>query len=358
MVKQLMKGTEAIAEAAIRGGCRYYFGYPITPQNEIPEYMSVRLPEVGGLFLQAESEVAASNMVYGAAGAGARVMTTSSSPGISLMQEGLSTIAGAELPCVLVNVMRGGPGIGGIQASQGDYFQSVKGGGHGDYRLITYGPASIQEAVDLLYDAFDIAERYRSVVMILADGLIGQMMEPVEMPEFKPETAIVKPKPWAATGWHEGCGRPRAVINSLYIGDGELEALHERLQARYREVEKNEVRSESYCTQDAEYLFVAYGTISRVCRAAIDKLREEGVKAGMVRPISLWPFPSAAIAQVAAQPSVKRVIAVEISAGQMVEDVRLAVNGVKPVDFLGHPGSQFVTYDEAIAFVQQLRKGE
>lgn len=356
MVRQLMKGCEAIAEAAIRGGCRYFFGYPITPQNDIPEYMSVRLPEVGGVFLQAESEVAASNMVYGAAGAGARVMTSSSSPGISLKQEGISTIAGAELPCVVVNVMRGGPGIGGIQASQGDYFQATKGGGHGDYHLIVFGPASIQETVNILYDAFDISDRYRTPVMILADGLIGQMMEPVEMPEFKSTEQIQVDKPWAATGWHEGCGKPRAVINSLYIADGELEALHERLQARYREIEKNEIRFDSYLAEDAEVLLTAYGTIARVCRSAVDELREEGIKAGLFRPISLWPFPSAALAAAAGRASVKQVLAVEISAGQMVEDARLAINGAKPVDFLGHPGSQIATVSEIKERVRALVK--
>ena len=354
--KQLMKGCEAIAEAALRGGCRYFFGYPITPQNDIPEYMSARLPEIGGVFLQAESEIAASNMVYGAAGAGARVMTSSSSPGISLKQEGISTIAGAELPCVIVNVMRGGPGIGGIQASQGDYFQSVKGGGHGDYKLIVFGPDSVQEAIDIVYEAFAIADKYRNPVMILADGLIGQMMEPVTMPEFKSEEEIKVEKPWAATGWHEGCGRPRAIINSLYIEDEALEALHERLQARYRIIEQNEVRYEYYNIEDAEVILIAYGTISRVCRSAIDELAEEGIKVGMVRPITLWPFPSQAVLDAVAQPSVKKALAVEISAGQMVEDARLAVNGLKEVAFLGYPGSKIATVEEIIAKVKALRE--
>ncbi|MEG1661253.1 MAG: 3-methyl-2-oxobutanoate dehydrogenase subunit beta, partial [Clostridiales bacterium] len=222
MARQLLKGCEAIAEAAVRGGCRYFFGYPITPQNDIPEYMSARLPEVGGVFLQAESEVAASNMVFGAAGTGARAMTSSSSPGISLKQEGISTIAGAELPCLIVNMMRGGPGLGGIQASQGDYFQSTKGGGHGDYRLIVFAPDSVQEAVDITYGAFDIADKYRNTVLLLADGLIGQMMEPVTLPEFKSAEQLKADKPWAATGWYPGCGRPRAVINSLHIEDEDM----------------------------------------------------------------------------------------------------------------------------------------
>lgn len=355
--KQLMKGCEAIAEAALRGGCRYFFGYPITPQNDIPEYMSARLPEIGGVFLQAESEIAASNMVYGAAGAGARVMTSSSSPGISLKQEGISTIAGAELPCVIVNVMRGGPGIGGIQASQGDYFQSVKGGGHGDYKLIVFGPDSVQEAIDIVYESFNIADKYRTPVMILADGLIGQMMEPVTMPEFKSDEEIKVEKTWAATGgWHEGCGRPRAIINSLYIEDEALEALHERLQARYRLIEQNEVRYEYYNTEGAEVILIAYGTISRVCRSAIDELAEQGIKAGLVRPITLWPFPSQAVLEAVAQPSVKAALAVEISAGQMVEDARLAVNGLKEVAFLGYPGSKIATVDEIVAKVKALRE--
>ena len=354
MAKQLLKGCEAIAEAAIRGGCRYFFGYPITPQNDIPEYMSVRLPEVGGVFLQSESEVAAVNMVYGAAGAGARVMTSSSSPGLSLKQEGLSTIAGAELPCVVVNVMRGGPGIGGIQASQGDYFQATKGGGHGDYRHIVYGPASIQETVDIMYNAFDVADRYRNSVMILADGLIGQMMEAVELPEAKPDAMLAVDKPWAALGWSPGCGKPRAVINSLYIQDEALEALHQRLQDKYREIEKNETRWQDYQTEGADVILVAYGTVSRICLAALRRLHADGLKVGMVRPITLWPFPSQAVLAAARQDSVRQVLAVEISAGQMVEDVRLAVNGSKPVGFLGYPGSRIVTADEIVGRVKQI----
>ncbi|MEG1536714.1 MAG: 3-methyl-2-oxobutanoate dehydrogenase subunit VorB [Clostridiales bacterium] len=357
MARQLLKGCEAIAEAAVRGGCRYFFGYPITPQNDIPEYMSARLPEVGGVFLQAESEVAASNMVFGAAGTGARAMTSSSSPGISLKQEGISTIAGAELPCLIVNMMRGGPGLGGIQASQGDYFQSTKGGGHGDYRLIVFAPDSVQEAVDITYGAFDIADKYRNTVLLLADGLIGQMMEPVTLPEFKSAEQLKADKPWAATGWYPGCGRPRAVINSLHIEDEDMEALHGRLQARYRLIEQNEVRYAANHTEDAEIVIVAYGTISRVCRSAVDELAAQGIKVGLIRPITLWPFPTEIIAQTAAKHSVKKVLTVEISAGQMVEDVRLAVNGVKPVEFLGYPGSRIATVDEIVAKVLQMREG-
>ncbi len=356
MEKKLMKGCEAIAEAAVRAGCRYFFGYPITPQNDIPEYMSARLPQVGGCFVQAESEVAAINMVYGAAGAGARVMTSSSSPGISLKQEGISTCAGAELPCVIVNVMRGGPGIGNIQASQGDYFQSVKGGGHGDYKLLCLAPASIQECVDMMVDAFDAADKYRIPVMIMVDGVIGQMMEPAVMPEMG--TVQLTQKPWAATGYKRDGDKPRAVINSLYIETEELAELNDRLQAMYREVEKNEVRYELYNTEDAEIILCAYGTVARVCKAAVGLLAKQGIKAGLVRPISLWPFPSEQIHAVATAPGVERVVTVEISAGQMVEDVRLAVNGARPVNFVGKPGSIMPTAEEVVNEVLKLRRNK
>jgi len=354
MAKKLMKGCEAISEAAIQAGCRYFFGYPITPQNDIPEYMSARLPQVGGCFLQAESEVAAINMVYGAAGAGARVMTSSSGPGISLKQEGISAIVGAELPCVIVNVMRGGPGIGNIQASQGDYFQAVKGGGHGDYHLIVYAPASIQETVDLMKTAFDVSDKYRNAVMILADGLIGQMMEPVQMPE---EVVTELPeKPWAATGYTMGGSKPRAVINSLYIETEDLAVLQERLQRTYREIEKNEVMVECFNTEGAEHILFAYGTVARVCKAAIEMLEEQGIKVGLVRPITLWPFPSADIRKVMEQDSVKNGLTVEMSAGQMLEDVRLAVNGIKPVEFLGEPGSRMPTAEEIAERILEMRR--
>ncbi|MBQ6833372.1 MAG: 3-methyl-2-oxobutanoate dehydrogenase subunit VorB [Lachnospiraceae bacterium] len=354
MAKKLMKGCEAISEAAIQAGCKYFFGYPITPQNDIPEYMSARLPQVGGCFLQAESEVAAINMVYGAAGAGARAMTSSSGPGISLKQEGISAIVGAELPCVIVNVMRGGPGVGNIQASQGDYFQAVKGGGHGDYHLIVFAPASIQETVNLMRTAFDVADKYRNAVMILADGLIGQMMEPVEMPE---DTVTELPeKPWAATGYTPGGKKPRAVINSLYIETEELAELNDRLQARYREIEKNEVRVECFNTEGAEFILYAYGTVARICKAAIEILAEQGIKVGLVRPITLWPFPSKEVYEAAAQDSVKSTLTVEISAGQMVEDVRLAVNGKKNVEFLGQPGSIVPTPEEIAERILEMRR--
>ena len=340
----LMKGNEAIAEAAVRAGCRFFFGYPITPQTEIPEYMSARMPEVGGCYLQAESEVAAINMVYGAAGTGVRVMTSSSSPGISLKQEGISYIAGAELPCVIINIMRGGPGLGGIQASQGDYFQATRGGGHGDYRLVVYAPASVQEAVDLIGDAFDTADRYRVPAMVVADGIIGQMMEPVTLPE--PREYVPEGKIWAATGWKPGDEKERAVINSLYIEIEELNELHDRLRVRYDTIEANEKRWEYYNLEDAEVLVCAYGTVARICKSAIDELKAEGVNVGLVRPITLWPFPYEAVRDAMRQSGVKAVLNVELSAGQLVEDVKLAVNGEKPVEFLGYPGSRMPTAEE------------
>ncbi len=354
MAKKLMKGCEAVAEAAIQAGCRFFFGYPITPQNDIPEYMSARMPKIGGCFLQAESEVAAINMVYGAAGAGARVMTSSSSPGISLKMEGISYIAGSELPCVIVNMMRGGPGLGSIQASQGDYFQTTKGGGHGDYHMIAFAPASVQEAIDMMQTAFDVADKYRTPVMVLADGIIGQMMEPVEIPEGNDVKMI--DKPWATTGWKEGCGRDRAVINSLYIEVEELEELNNRLQARYAEIEKNEVRVEEYKVDGAEYVVCAYGTVARIVKTAIMQLEKEGVKVGLVRPITLWPFPKKAVHDAIVAPSVKKALCVEMSAGQMVEDVRLAVGGEKEVEFLGHPGSRVPTAEEIAAKILEMRR--
>lgn len=353
--KQLMKGCEAVAEAAIQAGCRYFFGYPITPQNDIPEYMSARLPKVGGCFLQAESEVAAINMVYGASGAGARVMTSSSSPGISLKAEGISYMAGAELPCVIVNMMRGGPGLGSIQASQGDYFQATKGGGHGEYRMITLAPSSVQEAIDLMQDAFDLADIYRTPVMILADGIIGQMMEPVEFKDNK-STRVLPEKTWAATGWSEKSDRPRAVINSLYIENEELQELNDRLQARYAEISKNETRVELYKTEGAEIILCAYGTVARICKSAIALAEKEGIKVGLVRPITIWPFPTKEVHDAIAQPSVLKAIDVEISAGQMLEDVRLAVNGERPVEFLGRPGSFVPSAEEIFEKILESRR--
>ena len=358
MALQLMKGSEAIAEAAIRAGARFFFGYPITPQTEIPEYMSARMPEVGGCFLQAESEVAAINMIYGAAGTGARAITSSSSPGVSLKQEGISYCAGAQLPCVILNVMRGGPGLGNIQASQGDYFQGVKGGGNGDYHLLTYAPASVQEAIDIMMFAFDKAEQYRVPVLFLADGIIAQMMEPVEMPEMVDFKIDPEKKPWACTGWKPGDDpAKRGVINSIYIDTESLSVHNDRLQKVYREIEANEKKWECYKTEDADIVITAFGTVARVCKTAVDELRAEGVKVGLFRPISVWPFPSEALAETALQDHVKAVLDVELNEGQMLQDVKLALNGGKPVDFFGHLGSEFPTVDEVKAKIKEMKEG-
>ncbi|NLD60423.1 MAG: 3-methyl-2-oxobutanoate dehydrogenase subunit VorB [Clostridiales bacterium] len=333
MNRQMMKGNEAIAEAAVQAGCRFFFGYPITPQNEIPEYMSRRLVEVGGQFVQAESEVAAINMVYGAAGTGARSMTSSSSPGISLKQEGISYIAGAELPCVIVNIVRGGPGLGSIQPAQSDYYQATRGGGHGDYRMPVYAPASVQEAVELTQRAFDVADKYRTPVMILGDGIIGQMMEPVTMPEY---TAPAFDRSWAATGWKEGCGRERAVINSLYIQPDVLEKHVNKLARKYAAISENETMVEELYMDDAEYAVVAYGTTARIALTAVRRAREDGVKVGLIRPVTVWPFPEKAIEDAAGR--VKGMLAVEMSLGQMIDDVRLAARDRCPVRFYGRTG--------------------
>ena len=345
MALTLMKGSEAIAEAAIRAGCRYFFGYPITPQTEIPEYMSARMPEIGGCFLQAESEVGAINMVYGAAGTGARVLTSSSSPGVSLKQEGISYIAASELPCVIMNVMRGGPGLGSIQAGQGDYFQATKGGGHGDYHLVVFAPASVQEAIDLMAVAFDTADKYRNPVMVVADGMICQMMEPVVLPEMQDYKVDYSVKTWAANG--HGMSKPqRAIINSLYINTDELDVLNERLQATYRVIEANEVRYEAYNLEGAEIVCTAFGTVARITKSAIDDLKEEGFNVGLIRPITLWPFPYKELHDAATAPGVKAVLDVELNAGQMLEDVKLAMNGDQKVDFFGHYGSHMPTPEE------------
>ena len=351
MAKKLMKGCEAVAEAAIQAGCHYFFGYPITPQNDIPEYMAARLPKVGGCFLQAESEVAAINMVYGAAASGARCMTSSSSPGISLKQEGMTYLAGAELPCVVVNMVRGGPGLGSIQPSQGDYFQATRGGGHGDYHPIVLAPSSVQEAVDLMHDAFDLADIYRTPTMILADGIIGQMMEPVEFHEH--ESRELPAKDWAATGWSPASNRPRAIVNSLYIEVDELQELNDRLQARYQIIREKETRAELYNTEGAELIICAYGTVARICKSAIGLLEKKGYKVGLFRLITVWHFPEKELAGVMAQPIVKKAVTVEISAGQMVEDVRLTVNGTKPVEFFGKPGSYTPTAEEIAEYIMK-----
>ena len=356
MALTLMKGSEAIAEAAIRAGARFFFGYPITPQTEIPEYMAARMPEVGGCFLQAESEVAAINMVYGAAGTGARVITSSSSPGVSLKQEGISYCAGAQLPCVILNVMRGGPGLGSIQASQGDYFQATKGGGNGDYHLLTYAPSSIQEAIDLLMIAYDKAEMYRIPVMFLADGIMAQMMEPVEMPEMVDFKVDPEKKPWAATGWKPGDDpAKRAVINSLFINTEELTEHNLKLQAIYREVEKNEVMYETYMTEDADIIITAFGTVARLAKSAIHDLREQGIKVGLFRPITVWPYPYDALKTASA--NAKAILDVECNEGQMLEDVKLAVNGAKPVEYFGHCGSLMPSSDEIKAKILEMKEG-
>jgi 2-oxoglutarate ferredoxin oxidoreductase subunit alpha len=346
--RKLMKGNEAIAEAAIRGGCRFYAGYPITPQNEIPEYMSWRLPEVGGHFIQAESEVAAINMVYGAAGAGGRAMTSSSSPGISLKQEGISYICGAELPCVIINMVRSGPGLGGIQPAQGDYFQAVKGGGHGDYKMLVYGPCSVQECVDLVYGAFDKAEKYRLPVMILGDGMLGQIMEAVTLPEMKDPATFPK-KEWATDG--SGFGASRRIINSLYIVPDELECVNCKLQSVYDLMTLQETKCEEYKTEDAEIIVTAYGTVARIAKSAIDLLREKGVKAGLIRPITLFPFPTANFVKAAKSDTVKEFITVELSTGQYIEDVKLSVEGRKPVKFFGRSGGNVMTPEDIVNFV-------
>ena len=359
MALTLMKGSEAIAEAAIRAGARYFFGYPITPQTEIPEYMSERMPEVGGCFLQAESEVAAINMIYGAAGTGARALTSSSSPGVSLKQEGISYCAGAQLPCVILNVMRGGPGLGNIQASQGDYFQAVKGGGNGDYHLLTYAPASVQEAIDIMMFAFDKAEKYRIPVLFLADGIIAQMMEPVEMPEMVDFKIDPEKKPWACTGWKPGDDpAKRGVINSIYIDNESLSEHNAVLQACYKEVVANEQMWEEYNLEGAEFVITAFGTVARIAKSAIDELKEEGINVGLVRPITVWPFPYDAVKKAASAEGVKAVLDVELNEGQMLEDVKLAVNGAKDVDFFGHLGSEMPTTEEIKAKIISMKEGK
>ncbi len=352
-MKQLMKGNEAIAEAAIRGGCQAFFGYPITPQNEVPEYLSRRLPEVGGVFLQAESEVSAINMVYGAAGCGVRAMTSSSSPGVSLKQEGISYICGAELPCVIVNMVRGGPGLGGIQPAQSDYFQAVKGGGHGDYHMLVYGPSSVQECVDVMYDAFSKADYYRVPVMILGDGMLGQIMEAVELPEAK-DPASFPIKDWACTGKNRG--KDRKIVNSLYIEPDALEEVNHRLFSKYAEMAEKETKYEEYMTEDAEIVFCAYGTVARIAKSAVNMLRAEGIKAGLFRPITLYPFPSKALDAIASQASLKEFLTIELSMGQMIEDVRLAVNGKKPVEFYGRVGGNVMTPEDIVEFIKKENK--
>jgi len=344
-----MKGNEAVAEAAIRAGADGYFGYPITPQSEVMEYLMAEKPHerTGMVVLQAESELAAINMVYGGAACGKKVMTSSSSPGISLMQEGISYIAGAELPCLLVNVVRGGPGLGTIQPAQSDYFQAVKGGGHGDYRLITLAPASVQEMSDFVKLGFELAFKYRNPVMILSDGAIGQMMEKVEL--FDPVPRSKEILPWATTG--KTPDRERNIITSLDLDPKRQEDFNLKLQKKYGEIEEKEVRYEKIQCDDAEYLFVAYGTSSRVVQKAVQLARSRGIKVGLFRPITLWPFPSKEIFAMTGQ--VKGILSVEMSAGQMVEDIRLAVKGKIKVDYYGRMGGIIPTPDEVVEMLEK-----
>ena len=332
MAKVLITGNEALAEAAVRAGCRRYFGYPITPQNEVPEYLARRMPEVGGTFVQAESELAAINMVYGAAAVGERAMTSSSSPGISLMQEALSFIAASELPAVIVNMQRGGPGLGNISASQADYFQAVKGGGHGDYRCIVLAPNSVQELADLTIKAFDLADKYRMVVILLGDGFTGQMSEPIIMPT--PSSQTYDKSAWTLTG---AKGRETHLIASMRLNpEDALMKLNLRLQAKYAEIAAREALWEEMETTDADFLLAGFGLSARICRSAVSALRREGIAAGLFRPITLWPFPDAALVKAAA--GKKKVLVVEMNAGQMVEDVKLALGSSVGVDFLGTLG--------------------
>ncbi len=347
----LMKGNEAIAEAAIRAGCRHYFGYPITPQTEIAAYMAKKMPKIGGVFLQAESEIASINMVYGAAAAGMRVMTSSSSPGISLKTEGLSYIAGSDVPAFVVNVQRGGPGLGGIQPSQSDYFQATKGGGHGDYRMIVLAPASVQEMASLTIKGFNLADKYRMTAMILADGTIGQMMEPISFEDAEIETYE---KPWALTGTKGK--RPHNIVNSLYLQPDQLEIKNFERYERYKLVEQNEAMWEEYMMEDAELCVVAFGIASRVAKNAVAAARAEGIKAGLIRPITLWPFPNAPL--LAAADKVKGFISVELSMGQMIEDVRLATQCKRPVALCNRCGGMIPSPDEVLASLRKAQKGE
>ena len=348
MVEKLfMKGNEVIAEAAIQAGCRFYAGYPITPQNEIPEYMSWRMPEVGGIFIQAESEIAAVTMVHGAAACGARAMTSSSSPGISLMQEGISYLAGAEIPSMIVNMERGGPGLGNISGSQADYFQAVKGGGHGDYKMLVYAPYNLQELWELTMLAFDKADEYRTPVMLLGDGILGQMMEPfLPVPYVRPE---LPEKTWALTGCR---GREPNVIKSLYMGDGELEYRNNLLQEKYRKMKGLEVRFEARDVDDAAFIVVAFGSAARIAFSAVRKLRNEGMRVGLFRPVTLFPFPEMQLYDLGGKR--RKFLTLELNAGQMVEDVRLSIKGRSEVYFYGRPGGAIVSPDEVQEQIEKL----
>lgn len=354
MAKILMKGNEAIAEAAIRAGATNYFCYPITPQTEVAEYLARRMPEVGGVFLQAESEIAVGNMLFGAAATGRRVFTSSSSPGISLMQEAISYIAGAQLPCVMLNIMRGGPGLGGILPAQSDYFQATKGGGHGDYRVLCLAPSSIQEAVDLTMDAFRIAEKYRNPVMIVGDGMIGQMMEPVEFPDNIDAGDPTANDDWAATG---AKGRKPRIIKSLFLDPYKLEENSLTLHQKYEQMKAEEVRYERYkISAKNELLIVAYGTMARICQTAIDDLESEGLSVGLFRPISLFPYPEKELRREVDARNIESVLVIEMSCGQMVEDVERVVQGVKPVRFFGRTGGIVPSPEEAAEQIKNLIK--
>ncbi len=354
MAKVLMKGNEAIGEAAIRAGCLNYFAYPITPQSEVAEYLAKRLPEVGGVFLQGESEVAVGYMIFGAAGCGERVMTTSSSPGVSLMSEALSYIAAAQCPAVFVNIMRGGPGLGGILPSQGDYFQATKGGGHGDYHLLVFAPDGVQEAVEMTMNAFTLAEKYRGPVMILGDGMIGQMMEPVEFPDNLKSEPSNKDS-WATNGMDKRKSNKRNLVRSLFLDPTELNNNNLALKAKYTQMKKEEVLYEGYNTDsDYKVLIVSYGTMSRVCKTSIDMMKEEGIEVGLLRPRTLFPFPEEAIFKAAVKESCKAVISIEMSMGQMVEDVERCVKGQRKVDFYGECGGDIPTPEKIIEVVKEL----
>ncbi len=342
MKKILMSGNEACGEGAILAGCRFYAGYPITPQNELTEYMARRMPEAGGVFIQSESEIAAINMVFGASVTGARAMTSSSSPGISLKQEGISYLAGCELPAVIVNVMRGGPGLGNIAPAQSDYFQATRGGGHGDYRSIVLGPSTAQEMMDFTILAFELADKYRMPAIILSDGLIGQMMEPVVKSKIRNPNSKAK-KSWALTGCK---GRKPRIIKSLLLEEGALEAFNNKLQARYKIIKEKETRYEALNTSDAEIILIGYGSIARILKSAVLKLRKKGIKAGLLRPVTLWPFPGKILAELSKK--TKKFFVAEMSAGQMVEDVELAVCGKAKVEFYGRPGGGIPNEDEII----------
>ena len=348
--KLLMKGNEVIAEAALRAGCRHYFGYPITPQTEVAHYMAKKMEQIGGTFVQAESEVAAINMVYGAASAGVRVMTSSSSPGISLKQEGISYSAGAELPMVIVDIVRAGPGLGGILPAQCDYFQIVKGGGHGDYHLIVLAPSSVQEMYELVVEAFNLADQYRNPVVVMGDGYMGQMMEPVEFRDVEPIVKVTKD--WAACG--SEMKREHNYITSIYIDPDELEAHNNKLQAKYRDVEANHTMVETYNCDGADVIVTAYGTVARIVKNVIKEAAKEGIKVGLIRPITLWPFPAAAFRQYADTP--KGFLCVEMSTGQMLEDVRPALNGKNTVEFHGRTGGHVPDQKDILDLVRKIAK--